>query len=1207
MNQIDRSPLFAVQPWLACLILAFHSHAWALPTGGQVVAGQATISDADHQVVVDQSSQRAVLNWQSFNVGAGDAVRFNQPGHDAVTLNRVLGNDPSRILGQISANGQVFLLNPNGVLFGQGASVNVGGLVASTLSMSNEDFLAGRYHLAGAGSGRIVNQGHLQADSGYVALLGQEVVNEGVIEARLGSIALASGDRMTLDLTGDGLLNVAVTDGVAQALVTNRGVLQADGGQVLMSTQVAGDVLASAVNNTGLIQAQTIERHDGVIRLLAGANQGQVLVGGRIDASAPGAGDGGHIETSAAHVVVDPALQLSTSASQGRTGQWLLDPVDFTIAASGGDITGALLSSLLGSSNVTLQTATGTDTASQLYGSSGYGGDIFVNDTVTWSAHQLTLHAWRNIEVNSPLNASGSATLAFEYGQGAVAAGNTASYSVHAPINLPAGQTFSTLLGSDGTVVNYTVLTTLGADGSTTGTDLQGMQADLSAAYALGADIDASATAGWGGGAGFLPIGLGGQFSGTLDGLGHTISHLSIQRPTSDNVGLISHSYYGTVRHLALTDANVVGQNNVGALVGNGDWGYLGDVSVAGGGVSGLNYVGGLMGMAHESTTERSHTGITVQGQDNVGGLIGFDAHIVQQSYATGDVSGRNSVGGLTGASTGNIVNSYATGNVSGDSYLGGLTGYTNSWVWNAYATGNVTGTGDQIGGLIGHNGAGVNYTYATGAVSGPGPNVGGLAGYADYNNLTNSFWDVTTSGQATSAGGAVGMSSADLMSGVNFTSATAANGHNNPGWNLNSDWILYEGHTMPLLRPFMTPLTVTVSSATKTYDGQAYSGGASSTYSATPDSRLLGTVSYTDLSGDVNAGSYQIGAQGFYSDQQGYAVTYVPGWLTVQPATVTLSATKVYDGTTDLSGAVTVATGIAGESLTYTSAYANDAHAATADKFIQSLILLDGPGGLASNYQLPTLDVAHAPVTITPAPLSASVTNSGATKVYDGTTQAPAGWTPTYSFSGLASGDSDAALTYTAVAYNQATVAGANKLTLSGVTLTGVSGSNGSQASDYQFSSSSLDVAASITPAALTVSAVNASKSYGAGMPPLAAEISGFVAGESLASSGVTGQAQVQTSANALSEVGTYDITVGQGSLSASNYTFQSFVPGVLTVRSALPTEDVANAISSALVVPAVNKVSLAPSNTATPATTSVPTSAVPGAGAGPQGLGLS
>ncbi len=293
---------FALKGLAVSLALAFGSHAYANPTGGTVAAGAASISGGAGSMTINQSTQNAAINWQGFSIGAGEAVRFVQPNASAAVLNRVLGADPSNIMGSLSANGKVFLVNPNGILFGKSGSVNVGGLVASTRGISDGDFMAGRYTFAGSGNGTVVNQGTINADGGYVALLGASVSNEGVISARLGSVALAAGNAMTLDVAGDGLLNVAVNQGAVNALVQNKGLIQADGGQVLLTARSAGALLDNVINVDGVIRANSLTNKNGVIRL-EGGQAGVVSVSGTLDASGAGAGQtGGSVSVTGQYV-----------------------------------------------------------------------------------------------------------------------------------------------------------------------------------------------------------------------------------------------------------------------------------------------------------------------------------------------------------------------------------------------------------------------------------------------------------------------------------------------------------------------------------------------------------------------------------------------------------------------------------------------------------------------------------------------------------------------------------------------------------------------------------------------------------------------------------------------------------------------------------------------------------------------------------------
>ncbi|MBU6505361.1 MAG: filamentous hemagglutinin N-terminal domain-containing protein, partial [Betaproteobacteria bacterium] len=258
----------------------------ALPTGGQVVAGQGSIAQTSSTLTVSQGSQNLILNWQTFGIGSNESVRFNQPNAAAIALNRVTGSNPSQIYGQLSANGQVYLLNPNGILFAPTAQVSVGGLVASTLDLSNADFLAGKRTFSGNGSpAAVLNQGHLQAtDAGYIALLGGQVSNQGTITARLGTVALAAGNQVTLDFSGNQLTRLQVDQAVLHALAQNGQLIQADGGTVIMTAQAVNALLDTVVNNSGLIQARGLSQQNGRI-LLDGGSSGVVANGGTLDVS----------------------------------------------------------------------------------------------------------------------------------------------------------------------------------------------------------------------------------------------------------------------------------------------------------------------------------------------------------------------------------------------------------------------------------------------------------------------------------------------------------------------------------------------------------------------------------------------------------------------------------------------------------------------------------------------------------------------------------------------------------------------------------------------------------------------------------------------------------------------------------------------------------------------------------------------------------
>src|SRR5262249_6390467 len=211
---------FATMTAIAAL-MALERPALAEPKGGTVVAGSASIAQSGTTTNINQSSQSTVINWQGFSIAPNETVNFVQPNSSAVALNRVIGNETSVISGALNANGRVFIVNSAGVLFSKSAQVNVGGLVASTLDISNADFMAGNYRFSGTSSASVINRGNLRAPGGYIALLGRTVTNDGVISARLGTVALASGEQITLNFGGNSLVDVTIAKGTLNAPVPN--------------------------------------------------------------------------------------------------------------------------------------------------------------------------------------------------------------------------------------------------------------------------------------------------------------------------------------------------------------------------------------------------------------------------------------------------------------------------------------------------------------------------------------------------------------------------------------------------------------------------------------------------------------------------------------------------------------------------------------------------------------------------------------------------------------------------------------------------------------------------------------------------------------------------------------------------------------------------------------------------------------------------
>ena len=273
---------------LFVLLGANSVHPQQLPSGANFQAGIGKINYHNSSVYIRQSSSRAVIDWQSFNVGQGGAVHFIQPNQAAATLNRVTGGGVSQILGQIKAPGQVFITNSNGVLFGKTASVDVGSLVASSFDIGTDDFMSGnlKFKSNNALVEGVVNSGELKAkEKGFIALLAPEVRNEGVIFAKKGSVVLASGEMIELQTDpAQQLIGVRVTPGKWDALVENKKVIEAENGMVVLSAQAERSIFKGLVKNSGVIQAHGIQESGGRIILTAGVGGG-VLVDGELDAS----------------------------------------------------------------------------------------------------------------------------------------------------------------------------------------------------------------------------------------------------------------------------------------------------------------------------------------------------------------------------------------------------------------------------------------------------------------------------------------------------------------------------------------------------------------------------------------------------------------------------------------------------------------------------------------------------------------------------------------------------------------------------------------------------------------------------------------------------------------------------------------------------------------------------------------------------------
>lgn len=289
-----------------------------LPVGGQIVMGQGSISTNGNQMTINQNTHGMVTNWNSFDIGKNHTVQFVQPDSSAVALNRVTGGHESQILGTLTANGQIMLVNPAGVMFGKGAKVNTAGLVASTKNISNADFMAGHYTFSGGSNpgAEVVNQGSLTTTKGgYIVLAADRVKNSGAIRTPGGKTVLATGETVTLQLDNTGLASVSVTGSVVNALVENHGLLSATDGKVYLTARGKDMLLNTVVNNSGTVEATGLTGQGGEI-VLSGGDSGVVNLSGMLLADS-GTESGGKITVEGKNIHLAANSRASATGKNG--------------------------------------------------------------------------------------------------------------------------------------------------------------------------------------------------------------------------------------------------------------------------------------------------------------------------------------------------------------------------------------------------------------------------------------------------------------------------------------------------------------------------------------------------------------------------------------------------------------------------------------------------------------------------------------------------------------------------------------------------------------------------------------------------------------------------------------------------------------------------------------------------------------------------
>jgi filamentous hemagglutinin family protein len=763
------------------LYLGVSHAALALPSGGTVISGQATISPpSGGAITITQSTTRAIIDWSKFSIAANQSVTFNNGS--GATLNRVTGADASLIDGALNATGSVYIVNPNGVIIGKSGVVNTGGsFVASTLDVANKNFNSGDpLTFSGASSAAVINLGYIGAAGRDVVLMAYEVQNTGTISAPNGDIGLLAGSTILLrDMETDGGM-FAVQIGGAGTSVTNSGQLQA---AMVELRANGGNVFALAGNATGVINATGVSTKDGQVFLTAG--RGRTDVQAAITATQSD-GAGGNVTTSGATVDI---IGANISA-----GNWTIQQDDFVLTP----VAAAILSSNLETTSITVKTI-GTD-------GSPSGGDITIPVSLSWSGdNSLTLSAHRDIDIASgqPISNDGDATITLAAdnegrGIGTVKFGSGSEVSTGGAVSIfynPAGNDqrsvngfsyinptdYSGAVSAGNGLTSYMLVNTV--------YDLQNIQNDLSGNYALGRAIDAGVTANWNVGAGFMPIGTTTDpFAGILLDDGHSITNLTINS-SAQYVGLFAVST-GTISGVDIKSGNItatdpgVSDTAVGSLVGFEAGGALSNVSdsvtiIA----ANYSYVGGLVGLEQGAITNSSSSGsvsdVSTSDEDTyIGGLVGVTQGAPATYYYPPPLPpwevGRlpNSPIETSPGFIASLSYSDSTANVGGNAkYAGGLVGgvLAYSTITNAYAAGTVNVTALAAGGFVGLNEGSIDQSWSANIVSGTGY-VGGFVGSND-GGISESY----STGSATggSVGGFVGSNSGDISSSYSIGSAT--------------------------------------------------------------------------------------------------------------------------------------------------------------------------------------------------------------------------------------------------------------------------------------------------------------------------------------------------------------------------------------------------------------------------------------------------
>jgi len=1201
----------------ALLLVAFPSQqaleaaSPTLPSGGAFTAGSGTIANFANAVTIRKATNRGVIDWRSFSIGARGSVLF-QNGSGA-TLNRVTGSQMSLILGSLEATGTVYLINPQGVIIGPHGRVKTGGdFVASSLNLPTSLFLSsGALLFEGKSQAFVKNLGSISSTGGNVFLIAGNLANTGTISAPRGSVGMAAGEQVFLADSGS---DQRIFVGAGTGDVTNQGTIAAAQAELKAN---GGNIYALAGNTGGEIRATGTATRDGHVWLVS--NNGKTKVTGSISAQNAD-GSGGSIETSGHTVEIG-----NTAIRTGAGGSWLVDPVDLTIDSSSAS---TIQTSLNGGTNVTEST--------DASGSSGYGttasgnGDINVASSISWnSAASLTLSAYRNINVQNGVTVSnagaGGLTLQADKaatGTGTVIFNGTGNVHFTGSGNVdlfyhPAGYPIATSYSSNVTIGSGTFMPYMTVD---TATDLQNINSNLAGKYAVNTDIDASSVAN------FVPIAHGANtgddtqgFSGIFDGQGHTIDHLTVNDSSDLTAGLFSQtSSSGIIRNVGIKNASVTSTDSgaaVGGLVGE-NYGSISasyaSGTVAGNGL-GNTVVGGLVGendgTISNTYSSASVSGITTSSCNNcvwIGGLVGdnglinYNTATISNSLATGSVaatgSGAASIGGVAGENDASINGSYfdmqSTGQSGGDGFCNlcisdGITGQTtaqlqsgslpsgfSSSIWRAASGAYPKFTWEPLPGLS------ISGTVYNGAIPLGSVTVVGLA------NGT-SFGSTTTNGS-----GAYTLTAPAGTTSV-LTYLTGANKGNTFSDNGTTSFAGVDIYTNSLRL-----LNIT----NNNYSGMI--SALSTALGSNSGSNFLFSVIGGNLSLGSGANFAVISSVSTTIDQSiagtGTVLVQSSGNLTIN-ASKTISAagsgtplTLVAGGKfINSAGVNALSTSGGGRWLVYSQNPVNDTVGSVSYGFKQY------------NATYGSMTVAQTTGNGLLYTLAPSLTPSliGSTsKIYDSTTTSAVVAANLTSAGGV-TGDT-ITLSASGATYADKNQGSGKSVTATGVSVASATDSTGATVYGYQLSSTSASGNIGIiNPAMLTYTANAASRTYGAANPAFLGTVTGFVGGDTQATA-ATGTLAFGTPATTASNAGSYAINGIGLTANNGNYGFQqaganalalTINPAVLsyTANTALRTYGGANPAFSGSVAGFVNGDTQAAATTGTLSFTSPATSA--------------